>query len=407
MPSKPPEGEPVPQDGSLPPAALTEVGEHAFGAYVHVPYCATRCGYCDFNTYTAAELGDGVSLSTYVDTVAAEVALARVVLGDVGRQVETVFVGGGTPTLLPPDDLGEILRIIDTAFGLAPEAEVTVEANPESVDAGSLAKLRAVGYTRVSFGMQSARRHVLAALDRKHTPGRVAQVVRWAREAGFTQVSLDLIYGSPGESDADWAASLAAATELEPDHVSAYALTVEEGTKLARKVRRGEVLPADDDLLAARYAQADEAFATAGLTCYEISNWARTPASRCRHNLGYWRCDNWWGFGPGAHSHIGGVRWWNVRHPSDYAARLAAGNSPGEGREVLGEQARRMERVMLGARLAEGLSIGLLSDEGLSVARRLAGDGLVVADDLERGRVRLTRRGRLLADTVVHALLAS
>jgi oxygen-independent coproporphyrinogen-3 oxidase len=348
-----------------------------------------------------------VSSSTYVDTVAAEVALARGVLGDVGRQVETVFVGGGTPTLLPPDDLGEILRIIDIAFGLAPEAEVTVEANPESVDAGSLAKLRAVGYTRVSFGMQSARRHVLAALDRKHTPGRVAQVVRWAREAGFTQVSLDLIYGSPGESDADWAASLAAATELEPDHVSAYALTVEEGTKLARKVRRGEVLPADDDLLAARYAQADEAFATAGLTCYEISNWARTPASRCRHNLGYWRCDNWWGFGPGAHSHIGGVRWWNVRHPSDYAARLAAGNSPGEGREVLGEQARRMERVMLGARLAEGLSIGLLSDEGLSVARRLAGDGLVVADDLERGRVRLTRRGRLLADTVVHALLAS
>jgi oxygen-independent coproporphyrinogen-3 oxidase len=374
--------------------------------YVHVPYCASRCGYCDFNTYTAAELGSGAGAGTYVDTLAAEVALARTVLGGLDVPVETVFVGGGTPTLLPADDLASLLRMLDAEFGLAPGVEVTTEANPESVDASSLAKLRSSGYTRVSFGMQSARGHVLAALERRHTPGRVAEVVRWAREAGFTQVSLDLIYGGPGESNVDWSASIAGALELEPDHVSAYALTVEEGTRLARKVRRGEVLPADGDLLADRYVMADEAFAAAGLTNYEISNWARTDASRCRHNLGYWRGGNWWGFGPGAHSHIGGVRWWNVRHPAEYASRLAAGGSPGAGREELGEAERRVELVMLGIRLAEGLPADELTGEGVRAARQLARDGLVVAEALAAGRVRLTRRGRLLADTVTHALLA-
>jgi oxygen-independent coproporphyrinogen-3 oxidase len=405
MPRKPPAGLPGPADGALPPAALAELPDRAFGIYVHVPYCATRCGYCDFNTYTAAELGGGAGPGAFVDTVAAEMRLARAVLGDVDLPVSTVFVGGGTPTLLPAADLGRLLRLVDDAFGLRPDVEVTTEANPESVDVAALERLNADGYTRVSFGMQSARSHVLAALDRRHTPGRVSEVVRWARKAGFTHVNLDLIYGAPGESARDWAASLDAAVQLAPDHVSAYALTVEEGTKLARRVRRGELLEADDDLLADRYVQADDALTAAGLAAYEVSNWAAGPDAWCRHNLGYWRSDNWWGFGPGAHSHVGGVRWWNVRHPSDYANRLARGHSPAAAREVLDPESRRSERVMLGVRITEGLPATELTPAGRAAAAELAAAGLVEGWALDGGRVRLTRRGRLLADTVVHALL--
>ncbi|CAI7976841.1 MULTISPECIES: radical SAM family heme chaperone HemW [unclassified Parafrankia] len=407
MPSKPLEGAPAPVDGALPDAALTEVGTRPFGVYVHVPYCAARCGYCDFNTYTPAELGAGGQggAASFVDSVATEARLARSVLGERDLTVSTVFVGGGTPTLLPAADLAKVLRVLDDTFGLAGDAEVTTEANPESVDRETLEQLRASGYTRISFGMQSARPHVLAALDRRHTPGRVPEVVGWARSAGFRQLSLDLIYGAPGESESDWAASLDTVIELAPDHVSAYALTVEEGTKLSRRVRRGELLEPDDDLLADRYLQADEALAAAGLTNYEVSNWARDQSSWCRHNMGYWRGDDWWGLGPGAHSHVGGVRWWNVRHPTEYATRVGAGHSPAAGREVLDAQARRVERVMLGVRLVEGLGLDALGEQALDVAAELAADGLIVADVLAQGRVALTRRGRLLTDTVVRALL--
>ncbi|CAO5169250.1 Heme chaperone HemW [Frankia sp. AiPs1] len=393
----------------LPASALAELAERPFGVYLHVPYCAARCGYCDFNTYTAADLGgalvSSVGLTTFADIAGSEIRLARQVLAALDRPVSTVFVGGGTPTLLPPSDLGRLLRLVADEFGLAPDVEVTTEANPESVDPAQLEQLRAAGYTRISFGMQSDRPHVLAALDRRHTPGRVSEVMRWARKAGFDQVSLDLIYGAPGESDADWLASLRAAVELGPDHVSAYALTVEEGTKLSRRVRRGELLEPDDDLLADRYLTADDLLAAAGLVNYEISNWARGPAARCRHNLGYWRGDNWWGIGPGAHSHIGGVRWWNVRHPAEYAARLGAGRSPAAAREELDAATRRVERVMLGVRLADGLAVDDLDDAGRVAMGELARSGLVEPGGLESGVVRLTLRGRLLTDTVVRALL--
>lgn len=407
MPSTPPDGSPPPADGALPAAALADLGSRAFGVYVHVPYCAARCGYCDFNTYTPSELGTGGpgGAAAFVDSVVAEARLARAVLGGLAPAVSTVFVGGGTPTLLPAADLAKLLRVLDDEFGLAPDTEITTEANPESVDEAALAQLREAGYTRISFGMQSARPHVLAALDRRHTPGRVPEVVRWARNVGFTQLSVDLIYGAPGESEADWAASLAAAIELEPDHVSAYALTVEDGTKLSRRVRRGELLEPDDDLLADRYLQADEAFSAVGLHNYEVSNWARGRGSWCRHNMGYWRGDNWWGLGPGAHSHVGGVRWWNVRHPAAYATRLAAGHSPAVGREDLDAYARRIERVMLGVRVVEGLDTAQLVPEAVDVARELADEGLIVGEALRAGRVALTRRGRLLTDTVVRALL--
>ncbi|TYB43496.1 radical SAM family heme chaperone HemW [Actinomadura chibensis] len=401
MPSTLPDGDPVPADGSLPGSALNGLGKRPFAFYVHVPFCVTRCGYCDFNTYTASELGPGASRDSYADTAIAEVRMARRVLGDADLPVETVFVGGGTPTLLPADDLGRVVAAIDAEFGLAPDAEVTMEANPESVDESSISRLREVGFTRVSYGMQSAREHVLAVLERTHTPGRVPQVVEWTRKAGFEHINLDLIYGTPGETDDDWRGSLRAALEAEPDHVSAYALIVEDGTRLAAQVRRGELTAPDDDAMADRYLIADEMLSAHGLHWYEISNWAATPAAACRHNMLYWTGADWWGVGPGAHSHVGGTRWWNVKHPAAYASRLAEGTTPAHAREVLDDDVRRMERVMLELRLAQGCPSTLLDDEAV---RRAIGDGLVEPSPYERGRAVLTRKGRLLADAVIRDL---
>ena len=375
---------------------------------MHVPFCTVRCGYCDFNTYTASELGDvpGASRATYADAAIAEVRQARRVLGDVDLPVDTVFFGGGTPTLLPPDDLTRIVAAIADEFGLAAAAEVTTESNPDSVTADDLARLRDGGVTRVSFGMQSAVSHVLRVLDRTHDPLRVPRVVGWARQAGFEQVSLDLIYGTPGESPADWRASVEAALSCDPDHVSAYALIVEEGTALARQVRRGQVPMTDDDDLADKYLLADEAFEAAGLRWYEVSNWARTEQAACRHNVGYWAGGDWWGVGPGAHSHVGGVRWWNVKHPTPYAVRVGQGVSPAHGREVLDEETRRVERVLLETRLRTGLPVDVLDDAGRAALPAQVERGLVEPGPLAAGRVVLTTPGRLLADAVVRDLLS-
>jgi putative oxygen-independent coproporphyrinogen III oxidase len=401
VPSTLPDGDPVPADGALPGSALEGLGGRPFAFYVHVPFCVTRCGYCDFNTYTATELGEGASRDSYADTAIAEVRMARRVLGDVDLPVETVFVGGGTPTLLPPGDLGRVLAAIDAEFGLVPGAEVTTEANPESVDEAYVHALREQGFTRVSYGMQSAREHVLAVLERTHRPGRVPQVVEWTRKAGFEHINLDLIYGTPGETDDDWRASLEAALAAEPDHVSAYALIVEEGTRLAAQVKRGELTPPDDDAMADRYLIADELLGAHGLHWYEISNWAADPRAACRHNLLYWTGADWWGVGPGAHSHVGGTRWWNVKHPAAYAARLAQGTTPAHAREVLTAEDRRFERVMLELRLAQGCPMTLLDDKAV---RGAIDDGLIEPAPYEKGRAVLTRRGRLLADAVLHTL---
>ncbi|GAA4229462.1 radical SAM family heme chaperone HemW [Actinomadura meridiana] len=402
MPSTLPDGDPVPADGTLPSRSLDGLGTRPFAFYVHVPFCVTRCGYCDFNTYTATELGPGASRDTYADTAIAEVRIARRVLGDVDLPVETVFVGGGTPTLLPPEDLGRVLDAIDKEFGLAPGAEVTTEANPESVDESYVGRLREAGFTRVSYGMQSAREHVLAVLERSHTPGRVPQVVEWTRKAGFEHINLDLIYGTPGETHADWKGSLEAALMAEPDHVSAYALIVEDGTRLAAQVRRGELAAPDDDAMADRYLIADEMLSAHGLHWYEISNWATGPSAVCRHNLLYWTGADWWGVGPGAHSHVGGTRWWNVKHPAAYATRLAEDVSPAHAREILDDDDRRVERIMLELRLADGCPSTLLDD---TAARRAIDDGLIEPVPYERGRAILTRHGRLLADAVVRDLV--
>jgi putative oxygen-independent coproporphyrinogen III oxidase len=380
------------------------LGRVPFGFYVHVPFCSVRCGYCDFNTYTASELGPtpGASRSTYAQVAIEEVRLARRVLGDRDLPVETVFFGGGTPTLLPPHDLLAVLSAIGDEFGLAPGAEVTTESNPDSVSAADLARLRSGGINRVSFGMQSAVPAVLAVLDRTHDPDRLPDAVQWARDAGFDQVSLDLIYGTPGESLSDWRRSLEAALAMDPDHLSAYALIVEPGTALARRVARGEVVGPDDDDLADKYELADELLDAAGLSWYEVSNWARNEASWCRHNMGYWRGSDWWGVGPGAHSHIGGVRWWNVKHPAAYADRITE-RSPAHAREVLDEETRRVERVLLETRLVTGLSLDALDEGGRGAVPDLEADGLVEVRD--RHVLTLTRRGRLLADAVIRTLL--
>jgi putative oxygen-independent coproporphyrinogen III oxidase len=396
--------DPAPPQGILPPAALRELGQAPFGVYVHVPFCATRCGYCDFNTYTPGELGSSSSPSSWLDAVRRELDLAAQVLGT-PVPAGTVFIGGGTPSLLGAGGLAAILDAIRASLGLAQGAEVTTEANPESTSPEFFAGIAAAGYTRVSLGMQSAAPHVLAVLDRVHTPGRPVAAAAQARAAGIERVSLDLIYGTPGETVDDLATSLDAVLSAGVDHVSAYALLIEAGTALARRVTRGELPAPDDDVLAQRYEHIDTVLSAAGLRWYEVSNWALSAESQCRHNLGYWTGGNWWGAGPGAHSHVGGVRWWNSKHPARYAAALRAGCFPVAGREVLSRTERYTERVMLGLRLAEGLPWGVLDAPGKAAAEIAIADGLLTAIPGER--LVLTRRGRLLADAVVRNLLAS
>ena len=407
MPSILPLGDPAPTDGLLPATAADGASARDFGVYLHVPFCRERCGYCDFNTYTATELR-GVSQSDYAGHAVREVEFASGVLRDSGipgRPVSTVFFGGGTPTLLPPGDLAAMLGAVRDAWGLADGAEVTTEANPDSVDARDLRRLADAGFTRVSFGMQSAVPHVLATLERTHDPARIPLVVGWARDAGL-QVSLDLIYGTPGESLDDWSRSLDTALACEPDHLSAYALIVEPGTKLARQIRSGEIAEPDDDLEADMYESADARLAEAGYDWYEVSNWARDAAHRSRHNLAYWLGHDWWGIGPGAHSHVGGVRWWNVKHPAAYAQRVLAGESPAAGRETLDAETRRVERVLLLSRIRDGLRTSELVDAGRREVPALIADGFIDGRAALRGSIVLTLRGRLLADAVVRRLLA-
>ncbi|MFS4506330.1 radical SAM family heme chaperone HemW [Clavibacter sp. Sh2141] len=405
MPSALPLADPAPADGLLPASAADGADARAFGVYLHVPFCRVRCGYCDFNTYTAPELR-GVRQSDYATQAVQEVRFAASALRDSGvpaRPASTVFLGGGTPTLLPVEDLVRMLDAVRDTWGIAEGAEVTTEANPDSVDDAYLAALAAGGFTRVSFGMQSAVPRVLATLERTHDPARIAPVVRGARAAGL-EVSLDLIYGTPGESLDDWRASLEQAIAQEPDHLSAYALIVEPGTKLARQIRRGEVPEPDEDLQADMYELADRLLGEAGYEWYEVSNWAR-GGRRSRHNLAYWQGHDWWGVGPGAHSHVGGVRWWNVKHPAAYADRVLAGASPGAGRETLDDATREVERVLLGARIRDGLAIPTLTAEGRRQVAGLIADGLVDPRAALAGTLVLTLQGRLLADAVVRRLL--
>ena len=403
-PSALPEGGPLPDDGSLPAWSTANAARRPLEAYVHIPFCRVRCGYCDFNTYTSDQLR-GVTRDSYPDSVVAEIALARRVLGnaDALRPLSTVFFGGGTPTLLAVAALAGILDRLREAFGIVPGAEITVEANPDTVDRASLGALREAGVTRVSFGMQSAVPRILGVLDRTHDPRRVPEVVEAAKACGL-ETSIDLIYGTPGETLDDWRASLEAALRMRSRHLSAYALIVEQGTALERRIRRGEIAEVDPDLQAEMYELADAMLAEAGYEWYELSNWSLGGRFPSRHNLGYWRDDtDWWGFGPGAHSHSDGVRWWNVKHPAAYAQRLAIGATPAAGHEELGPVERGEERVLLGTRLREGIAVS--SIPVTAPLPQLVADGLVEAEPLRTRRVVVpTLRGRLLADTIARAL---
>jgi putative oxygen-independent coproporphyrinogen III oxidase len=409
MPSTLPLADPAPADGLLPNSVAEGASSRDFGVYLHVPFCRVRCGYCDFNTYTSDELR-GTKRSDYASQAISEVAFAAGVLAASGvsaRPVSTIFFGGGTPTLLPVTDLAAMLAAVVNTWGLVDGAEITTEANPDSVDRDYLFALRAAGFTRVSFGMQSAVPHVLATLERTHDPARVPLVVGWAREAGL-EVSLDLIYGTPGESLDDWEQSLDHALSQNPDHISAYALIIEEGTKLAAQIKRGEVARPDDDLQADMYELADRLIGGAGFQWYEVSNWARSGGDhRSRHNLSYWLGHDWWGIGPGAHSHVGGVRWWNVKHPAAYADRIASGASPAAGRETLDAETRRVESVLLRSRIRDGIPTSELTASGRTAVAGLIADELVDARAALAGRIELTLRGRLLADAVVRRLLES
>jgi putative oxygen-independent coproporphyrinogen III oxidase len=379
---------------------LATVPGRSFGIYIHVPFCATRCGYCDFNTYTPAELG-GANPDGWLAALRVELRLAAVRLGS-APQVQTVFVGGGTPSLLGGAGLAAVLDAVREQFSLAPGAEVTTEANPESTSPALFTALRDAGFTRVSLGMQSVAPHVLAVLDRVHSPGRALTAAREAQAAGFDHVNIDLIYGTPGESDDDLLRSIDAAVETGVDHVSGYALVVEDGTALARRVRRGEIAAPDDDVQARRYELLDARLSAAGFDWYEVSNWSR-PGGECRHNLGYWNGGEWWGAGPGAHGYVDSTRWWNVKHPNAYARILADGALPVADFEQLDEVAQHTEDVMLRLRLRGGLPLDDLSDEERARADIVIADGLVVSRD---NRLVLTDRGRLLADGVVRTLLA-
>ena len=380
-----------------PPAMQPSSGQ-SFGVYVHVPFCITRCGYCDFNTYTPAELG-GVNPDAWLLALRTELELAAARVD--APTVNTVFVGGGTPSLLGGERLATLLGMVREHFTLAPDAEITTEANPESTWPEFFAAICTAGYTRVSLGMQSVAPRVLATLDRVHSPGRAAAAAREAMNEGFEHINLDLIYGTPGESDDDLMRSVDAAVEAGVDHVSAYALTVEDGTALARRVRSGELEAPDDDVLAHRYELVDARLSAAGLTWYEVSNWS-LPGGECRHNLGYWDGGQWWGAGPGAHGYIGATRWWNVKHPNAYAEALAGAALPVAGFEQLGADALHTEDVMLKTRLRQGLPLAALGAAERQRAETAVADGLLMSDG---DRLVLTPRGRLLADAVVRTLL--
>ncbi|MFW0169114.1 radical SAM family heme chaperone HemW [Rothia sp. P4278] len=411
MPAQP-LGQPAPLDGRIPFDSAASLQERDFSLYVHVPFCSVRCGYCDFNTYATEDFGDGVGLGSYADDAIAELEFAQRVLRESGapeRKLYSVFFGGGTPTKLPAADLVRILAKAINLFGLEKGAEVTTEANPDSVTRDDLFTLRAGGFTRVSFGMQSVVPDVLAVLDRTHTPANVPKVVAWAREAGL-QVSLDLIYGAPGESLEQWEQTVRAAVSYGPDHISAYSLIVEEGTKLAAQIRRGEFAMPDEDAMADKYLLAEAIFDEEGYHWYEVSNYAKSPEFRSRHNYAYWRNQDWWGVGPGAHSHVDGTRWWNLKHPVPYTTRVRQGLSPAAAREVLSQETRRFEDIMLMLRVIDGLPVSRLVEgrQGTDIASSLdwlISQGLIDEQALADGRVRLTLQGRLLGDAVTRELL--
>lgn len=375
--------------------------------YIHIPYCVKRCGYCDFNTYTPAELQltEGLTQisNSYIDLLVKEIEFARNQVGE-SAIVPSIFFGGGTPSLMEASDINRVITAISEQFKLDPIAEVTLETNPDTVTKEKLKQFYDAGVNRISFGMQSSVPHVLKTLDRTHNPENLPQVTKWATEVGFKEISVDLIYGTPGESKQDWQQSIDSALALPISHISAYALIVEEGTKLAAQIKRGEIAKPDDDLTAEKYIMADKAFTTAGFYWYELSNWAK-PNSQSKHNLAYWLGHNWWGAGPGAHSHINGKRFWNVKHPNLYKQKIQANETVILDSEVLKGSQIESERLMLSIRLPQGLEKNTLNNQQILELTDYVNSGHLDQENWNLGRATLTLDGRLIADRIVREIL--
>ena len=375
--------------------------------YIHIPYCVKRCGYCDFNTYTPAELQltEGLTQisNSYIDLLVKEIEFARNQVGE-SAIVPSIFFGGGTPSLMEASDIKRVITAISKQFKLDPIAEVTLETNPDTVTKEKLKQFYDAGVNRISFGMQSSVPHVLKTLDRTHNPDNLQQVTKWATEVGFKEISVDLIYGTPGESKQDWQQSIDSALALPISHISAYALIVEEGTKLAAQIKRGEIAKPDDDLTAEKYIMADKAFTTAGFYWYELSNWAK-PNSQSKHNLAYWLGHNWWGAGPGAHSHINGKRFWNVKHPNLYKQKIQANETVILDSEVLKGSQIESERLMLSIRLPQGLEKNTLNNQQILELTDYVNSGHLDQENWNLGRATLTLDGRLIADRIVREIL--
>ncbi|CAB1041798.1 coproporphyrinogen III oxidase [Corynebacterium diphtheriae] len=373
----------------------------SFGVYVHVPFCSSRCGYCDFNTYTPGELGGTASPESYLDALEKELELAAA--SGTTRPATTVFIGGGTPSMLGASGLTRVLSAVRNTIGIALGAEVTTESNPETTSPEFFSELLESGYNRISLGMQSASSSVLRVLERKHTPGRAFDAAREAMNAGFLHVNLDMIYGTPTETDDDVRLTLDRALETGVDHISAYSLIVEDGTAMARKVRKGQLPPPNEDVYADRYGLIDTALRAQGFDWYEVSNWAK-PGGECQHNLGYWLDGDWWGAGPGAHSHIASRRFFNVKHPSTYAQHLAQGQLPIKEEELLNNTERHEESVMLGLRLRQGLELTRFTEAERAVIDKYVSLKLLHIYD---GRVASTLQGRLLIDGIIADILVA
>ena len=403
-----PLGDKPPEKGLFTASEILGSESRSFHAYVHIPFCTVKCGYCDFNTYTSNELGT-LKQSDFAATLIGEVRLSAKILQQSNvapRKLKTVFFGGGTPSLLPAADLITILDELESRFGFQGDAEITFEANPDSVTRESLSALKDAGFTRISIGMQSAVPDVLKTLERTHNPENVAIALEIAKCLGF-RTSLDLIFGAPGETLSQWEETIAQVIELDPGHLSAYSLIVEPGTKLARQINSGELVDVDEDLQADKYELADKLLSEAGYSWYEISNWSKSEDLKSNHNLAYWSGQDWWGYGPGAHSHLGSVRWWNHKHPLSYANLLEKNTSPAAGREQLDSDTAALERILLESRTSEGMSIEQIKklQPGSEAAiSQLIADGLIEGPEAIAGKLLLTLKGRLLADAVVRAL---
>lgn len=391
-----PEGSPAPLDGNL--TNLFDLVNKPFSLYVHVPYCSKRCGYCDFNTYTPSELDREDQIESWLNSAVKEIDLARKVLKE-ELTIDTIFFGGGTPSLLDSNTVDNFIQSVKSNFKLKPGLEITIEANPDSITEEKSQRWLNSGINRVSIGMQSSTKEVLKKLDRTHNPDNVSHSVDILKKSGFDNFSLDLIYGTPGESLNDWENSLKDAIALNPPHISAYSLVIEPGTKMGAQLNRGEISQVNDDEAADKYQLADEMLNKNNYSWYEISNWAKKD-KECKHNLNYWLGNNWWGIGPGAHSHVNGVRWWNHKLPKVWRELLEKQNSPALAREVLSEDQIRSEQIMLLSRLRTGLGNQEVDENRIE---NLIANQLATSD---ANKIVLTLKGRLLADEVFRQLSA-